>query len=273
MLTCLGGSVVEQECRIVVKTGEAFDFRLRNTPLQLNDEKFIIIAMSDIAHEKRRHALERIFFHDVLNTASGLQGLATILPHTQPEDVSEIEQLLAHTTKRLISEIEAQRDLISAENAELIPHFAYRRADGLLQAQINYFRHHELTHDRNIVMNLDDPEMLIWTDDVLAGRVICNMIVNALEATEPNGSVILRSQRTADRAVVEVHNDSVLTPEVQRQIFQRSFSTKQLNRGLGTYSMKLLMERFLKGHVDFESSPETGTTFRAHFPLAEPTEG
>ena len=105
MLTCLGGSVVEQECRVVVKTGEVFDFRLRNTPLQLNGEKFIIIALSDIAHEKRRHALERIFFHDVLNTASGLHGLASVLNQTQPEELFEIEQLLTHTTQRLIREI------------------------------------------------------------------------------------------------------------------------------------------------------------------------
>ena len=272
MLTCLGGSVVEQECRIVVKSGEAFDFRLRNTPLELNGEKFIIIALSDIAHEKRRHALERIFFHDVLNTASGLHGLATLLPQTQPEHFTEIEQLLTHTTKRLNREIEAQRDLTTAEKDELVAQFAYHRADELLQTQISHFQYHELTGNRTIVLNLDDPEMLIWTDAVLAGRVICNMLLNALEATEPDGSVILRGRRAADRAVVEVHNAGHLTPEVQRQIFQRSFSTKQPNRGLGTYSMKLLMDRYLKGYVDFDSTPETGTTFRAHFPLEEPVE-
>ena len=55
--------------------------------------------------------------------------------------------------------------------------------------------------------------------------------------------------------------------EVQLQVFQRSFSTKGENRGLGTYSIRLLTERYLKGQVSFTSSPETGTIFTAAYPL------
>ncbi len=54
--------------------------------------------------------------------------------------------------------------------------------------------------------------------------------------------------------------------EVQLQIFQRSFSTKGLGRGLGTYSVRLLTERYLKGSVSFTSSAEFGTTFRVRCP-------
>ena len=39
--------------------------------------------------------------------------------------------------------------------------------------------------------------------------------------------------------------------QVQLQIFKRSFSTKGAARGLGTYSMRLLSERYLKGVVSF----------------------
>jgi sensor histidine kinase regulating citrate/malate metabolism len=55
--------------------------------------------------------------------------------------------------------------------------------------------------------------------------------------------------------------------EVQLQLFQRSFSTKGNNRGLGTYSMKLLGEQYLNGRVDFESSTQTGTTFSVELDL------
>ena len=38
-----------------------------------------------------------------------------------------------------------------------------------------------------------------------------------------------------------VHNAAVMPPEVQMQVFQRSFSTKsEAGRGIGTHSMKLL---------------------------------
>ncbi|MBK8046925.1 MAG: hypothetical protein IPK16_07250 [Anaerolineales bacterium] len=54
--------------------------------------------------------------------------------------------------------------------------------------------------------------------------------------------------------------------DIQLQVFQRSFSTKGNGRGLGTYSMKLLTERYLQGEVGFVSTPESGTTFFARFP-------
>ncbi len=64
-----------------------------------------------------------------------------------------------------------------------------------------------------------------------------------------------------------VHNPSFMPRSVQLQVFQRSFSTKGEGRGLGTYSMKLLSERYLGGRVDFTTSPDGGTTFIATFPL------
>jgi len=56
---------------------------------------------------------------------------------------------------------------------------------------------------------------------------------------------------------------------VRLQVFQRSFSTKSHDRGLGTYSMKLLAERYLGGTVSFTSSVEEGTTFRIRLPLQQ----
>jgi sensor histidine kinase regulating citrate/malate metabolism len=60
----------------------------------------------------------------------------------------------------------------------------------------------------------------------------------------------------------------VIPRDVQLQLFKRSFSTKGEGRGLGTYSMKLLTERYLNGRVGFRTSESAGTTFTASYPLA-----
>jgi signal transduction histidine kinase len=52
-----------------------------------------------------------------------------------------------------------------------------------------------------------------------------------------------------------------MSEEVQRQLFQRSFSTKGIGRGLGTYSIRLLTENYLKGKVSFISNETEGTVF------------
>ncbi len=70
----------------------------------------------------------------------------------------------------------------------------------------------------------------------------------------------------AGRVWFEVHNPAYMPRDIQLQVFQRSFSTKGEGRGLGTYSIKLLTERYLCGTVSFKSSPEEGTVFRVEYP-------
>ena len=60
---------------------------------------------------------------------------------------------------------------------------------------------------------------------------------------------------------------------VQLQMFQRSFSTKGRGRGLGTYSVKLLTEKYLQGRIAFTSTSEAGTTFAVTHSDSSPLAG
>lgn len=118
------------------------------------------------------------------------------------------------------------------------------------------------------------PDEALWTDPQLLLRILGNMVKNALEGTAPGQTVRLSCARRDGNVVFTVHNPGVMPPEVQLQMFQRSFSTKsQAGRGIGTYSMKLLGERYLGGTVDFTSRAPDGTTFTLTLPphLPQPT--
>ena len=87
------------------------------------------------------------------------------------------------------------------------------------------------------------------------------MIKNALEACAQGQIVTVASHAAGDSVNFSVHNPTYITRDVQLQLFKRSFSTKGAGRGLGTYSMKLLTERYLKGKIAFTSFEQEGTTF------------
>ncbi len=56
---------------------------------------------------------------------------------------------------------------------------------------------------------------------------------------------------------------------VRQQVFQRSFSTKGgKGRGIGTYSARLLAERYLGGRLTFSSTADAGTSFVLELPPA-----
>jgi sensor histidine kinase regulating citrate/malate metabolism len=98
------------------------------------------------------------------------------------------------------------------------------------------------------------------------------MLKNALEAGREGDKVTLGFMQQGQQVQFRVHNCAFIQKDVQLQLFQRSFSTKGHGRGIGTYGMRLLAEQFLSGRVDFESTPEDGTTFRLILPQNLPAD-
>ena len=98
-------------------------------------------------------------------------------------------------------------------------------------------------------------------------RVIGNMMRNAVEGSLEKETVTIGCKIFDEEVEFWIHNNAVIPDDVQLQIFQRSFTTKGSGRGLGTYLMKLLCERYLKGKVSFVSEPETGTVFTVRLPI------
>jgi signal transduction histidine kinase len=270
ILTSQAGRADVQECRITQCGGEALDLRVWTKPVTIESEPYTIFTLLDIRDEKRRRVLEHIFFHDVLNTASNLRGYSTLLKETETtEEQAQFTDTLHQLALELIDEIQAQRDLLSAENHELALRLEAVDAVELLQSVAHHFAQRQTVlngQPAQIVVQSEVTASLV-TDRVLLRRVLGNMLKNALEASPPDEKVTLASQLDGPYVVFAVHNSGCIPPAVQLQIFQRSFSTKGAGRGLGTYSMKLLSERYLKGTVTFASSAEAGTTFSARFPL------
>ncbi len=264
IIASLEGKSEVQECRIEDINGNAYDFRVWTTPYIIGGQKFAIFALSDISDEKRRSALERIFFHDILNTAGGLKGFAELLKDA-PEDVDEFKEVIFSLSERIIDEIRTQKILLSAEKNELIANNQEFLVLPFLEEVCNSFKSQLMLGNKNIELIPCDKELTINSDRTLLWRVIANMIKNAVEASRSHDTVTVSAIYENDEVIFNVHNPTFMPKEIQLQIFQRSFSTKGTGRGLGTYSMKLLGEKFLNGKIYFKSIQDTGTTFSAKF--------
>jgi signal transduction histidine kinase len=266
ILASHGGQPQTRECRI--QRGAAagpLDLRVRAAPFALEGERFTLFILQDIAHEKRRAALERIFFHDVLNTAGNIKSLIDLVSTAGPEEAPRYQELLEQLSAELVGQIQAQRELLAAEAGELVVNpEEVDPAELLRNAAALYGGATPVQTE----VPPKPPTML--TDRVLLQRVLANMIKNAAEAAGTAETIRAGLTVEGERITFWVRNRAVLAPMVKLQIFQRSFSTKGPGRGLGTYSMQLLSERYLRGSVDFTSSELEGTTFRATYPLVLP---
>lgn len=264
----LAGKTTKEDCRILRGLGpEALDLRAWARPLVLGTDRFIIFSLVDSSDEQRRRALERIFFHDLLNTAGALSGLLEVLAESKsppPEELALVHQL----ANELIDEVQAQRTLVAAERGELAVTAEPVQPAILLERFVDQYQRHPLGRDRRLALELSPEPMTLSTDPALLRRIMGNLLKNALEATTPGQTVTVGCSSAPAGVELRVHNPGVMPPEVQLQVFHRSFSTKGPGRGLGSYGVRLLGERYLQGRVSFTSTPESGTTFRLWLPLA-----
>jgi signal transduction histidine kinase len=274
ILAAQRGSRAVEECRIVREVGngvEALDLRVCATPFVFNGEPFTIFTADNISHEKRRQVLERIFFHDVLNTVGALRGAAELIPSMDASGAQELTEMMHCLSQRLIEEISMQKDLAAAESGELETHPTPIDSLTFLRHVVQTYSSHEVAKERHIRVDPDAADVEFVSDLTLLSRVIGNMVKNALEASQPEQVVTLGCKVVGEEIRFWVHNPGFIPRPAQLQLFQRSFSTKGRGRGVGTYSMRLLSERYLRGAVSFASDPEAGTTFVARYPrqLAE----
>jgi signal transduction histidine kinase len=256
-----------KECRIMTVDNDALDFLVVASPYWIKDEMFTIFALSDISDEKRRLILERTFFHDVLNTAGGISGLTDVVQFVDdPNEQKELLKIIHNSSESLVDEIKSQRQLSAAERGTLEPDISEVRPFSVLQDLSELYSRHQIIENRKIVIDNTHPDLKCFTDKVLLKRVLGNMIKNALEASVTDGTVTIAATQQAETVRFSVHNSTYINRDTQLQLFKRSFSTKGSGRGIGTYSIKLFGEKYLKGKVWFESTVENGTTFFLELP-------
>ncbi len=255
-----------KETRFLTNNQVALDLLVKATPYTTDGQEFTFFVISDISNKKRRQVLERVFFHDVLNSAGGISGLSGILNEIEEqEERVEVADMIHQASNNLISEIVLQKEISAAENGDLELKIEEVNSLSILKQVADLYSKHEITAGKFIEIDAKSANFTFNTDPLLLRKIIGNMLKNALEASLPDSTVTLSASNT-DKIQFSVHNDSYIEKRAQLQLFKRSFSTKGTGRGLGTYSMKLFGEKYLKGKVGFISNEAQGTTFYVQLP-------
>lgn len=269
------GEAATEECRLKVRRDgqeEAMDLRIWATPVEMGGETFTLFTAIDIAEEKRKNFLEKIFLHDIMNTASALRGFSTLLGMEGDSilDRSELVQRVGVLSERIVDEINAHRILLAAEANELVVQVRDLSTSGALETVRESFDRPDYLEGRHLAVSPGAADIAFTSDPTLLLRVLSNMTKNALEASLPGETVVMDCEDRGDQVAFLVRNPAYMPEKIRLQIFNRSFSTKGNGRGLGTYSMKYLTEKYLGGRISFTSTEADGTEFVAVYPLVCP---
>jgi signal transduction histidine kinase len=256
------------ECSIHQQiSGDVIELKVSSSPIVVNNTIFVVFTMKDISDLKRREVLERVFFHDIMNSASGMYHLAELMEMDLPEEYNEYKHLILNSSKKLIDEITAQRQLVNAEKGALSLSPVEINSNDFLDKMIEVNSHYTIAEKSKLSKAEGSEDFNFISDSAILGRIVTNLMKNALEAEYPSGEVSSGAKKKGDSFIIWVNNTAYMRREIQLQIFKKSFSTKGVGRGIGAYSIKMFAEKYLKGKVSFQTSPEEGTTFFMEFPL------
>ena len=97
-------------------------------------------------------------------------------------------------------------------------------------------------------------------------QVLVNLMLNAVQAMQPNGRLDLSVNSQGKEALVVVSDTGAgITPEALTHIFDPFFTTKNEGTGLGL-SLSYAIVKDHGGDIEVDSKPGKGTTFRVILP-------
>ena len=118
--------------------------------------------------------------------------------------------------------------------------------------------------DVKVEVSDDLPTILGDSDQIK--QVFFNLIKNAMEAMQPNGSLRIIARRDDDYVYLQfVDTGSGISEEDLSKVFQAYYTTKKGGHGLGM----MIVERIMRahgGHINIESRKEAGTAITLQFP-------
>jgi PAS domain-containing protein len=217
-----------EECRLTLESPQgpvSLDVRVWTMPFQVGDS-YTLFAVRDISDEKRRAVLERIFFHDILNSAGGLRGLVEMIPDLRKAEALEICGLAFNVADELIEEIESGRDLAAAKRGELSVQVGPTDRVKMLEGICSLYRRHSVGHMKEVVIRKMAGQCIIATDRRLLRRVLGNMLKNALVFSrrgcepgihEPGRRPDYRAQRVCDARGCQASGLSTLVQYQRRK--------------------------------------------------------
>ncbi len=199
--------------------------------------------------------------HQLGTPVSSLQGWLEILKEQEtnsaivPEIAKDVNRLLLITDR--FGKIGSEPKLEWRKPAEQI-HFMVDYMKKRTGGQVNFI--FDDTGIKNITTLLSPP-LFDW--------VLENLIKNALDAIEGNGTISITASANELNALIDVTDTGKgIAKNHINNVFKPGFTTKKRGWGLGLSLSKRIIEQYHKGKLFVKwSEPGSGTTFRIILPL------
>jgi signal transduction histidine kinase len=206
--------------------------------------------------------------HEIKNPLAGLSGALELLAEDLAGSPRQAEVVgeMRHQVSRLGNTMESLLSFARPPKARLRTTDVNATLDKVLflvrQQRRAAMVAIEVAASKDLPPVLADPNQL--------EQVFLNICLNACQAMDGKGRLVLRTFEVEGRVTVEIEDDGPGIPvEVRAHIFKPFFTTKREGNGLGlAISARIVAEH--GGHIGYRCPPSGGTTFAVTLQRAHP---
>jgi PAS domain S-box-containing protein len=237
--------------------------------------------LRDVTEERAisqiREDLTHTMVHDLRNPLTGISGALQMLEVPMrgalSDDNLDMLGIAQRNTNRMLDMVNAILDISRLESGRMPLSPTIFAVGEAVEEAIDLGR--PLAEGKNIHLINAVVEHLppVWADQALIGRVLQNLVGNALKFTPEGGVVRIEAQvpvDAPDRLFVSVVDTGPGIPaDIRSQIFQKFVTGQQAGHGsgLGLAFCRMVLEAH-EERIWVESAPGQGATFTFSLPLA-----
>ncbi len=255
-------------------------FQISATPLRTPEGHCnLLLLIQDITELKRAEeqliqsekiaALARLsagVAHEIGNPLTSISSYVQILKEMEFDDFTKdaLDTISKHISR--IAHIVRQMSSFSKTKAEDIKDHNIKE---LIQSTIDLVKFDKRTKNINITIEIPEKLPYIYADGNQLIQVFMNLILNAADAMENGGSLMIRAWAENNQVCIAFKDTGHGIPEeIRDRIFEPFFTTKDRGTGLGLAVSYSIVQSF-GGKIELESKPQEGTTFIIRLPAHE----
>ncbi|MCL5674519.1 MAG: hybrid sensor histidine kinase/response regulator [Candidatus Omnitrophica bacterium] len=243
------------------------------THLEIQRQKHVLQENYQQLHklESFRDGLVHMIVHDIRNSLTGIYGYIELLRNTEEGKISpdgqEYAQRALNGLESLVEMTSTLLDVSKIESGQMKLNFSEWDMAGLTRDILKKMDSLRETRRFTIVMDPQDGRFILESDRILIGRVIQNLMSNALKFTPPDGEISIVLKSLQDHIQFSVKDTGPGIPaEYHKKIFEKFGQVESQtgncprSTGLGLTFCKMTVEAH-GGRISVDSEVNKGSTF------------
>ncbi len=268
ILSALDGKSAFSECHIFLQNYTEIFLQVHGEPFFADAEEFVFFTFEDITEKKMKDIIYKSFFVSLKNSISEIKMASQMI------DASNQKLFINSISKNadeILDQINIENFIFDAYNNRItITPSVINFYDIVNEILENYSNYEFSTDNSNTKVDISSigRDINFISDYRLLYILLKNILVLFNYLSQRRDSHLKFNARVDGETlfIIFQSDDIIISDNIKKQFFRKYFSEVIDTKYLYIYTIRLIIQKYLKGIIEISSKDSEGSTFIIHLP-------